>query len=287
MAKRLQNITAETLTLTIVRDDGFSYDKVAGPSRFIVLNDYEFAHLTPAPVEGAWIIEDAGTEPPPPPPPPPFGLPTTDELPEGVVNLYFTTSRAKVAVVDDSITSSVHDKAPSESAVAIALATKAALSLATPSMVANMENAGTALDASRSDHVHKGVASIEKLGESALFGNITMTGAGSVTLNQVGNNIEINGGGSGLASTDDLPEGAINLYYHSATAKSDCVADAIVDMVTDVAPSQNAVFDALVLKQNAAFSPSTPTDWAGSPPTTIEEALNRIAAALTGLTASP
>jgi hypothetical protein len=47
--------------------------------------------------------------------------------------------------------------------------------------------------------------------------------------------------------TDDVTEAA-NLYFTAARAKSAAVADAIVDAVTDVAPSQNAVFDALALK---------------------------------------
>lgn len=50
--------------------------------------------------------------------------------------------------------------------------------------------------------------------------------------------------------TDDLSEGVTNLYFTDARAKAAAVADAITDGVTDVAPSQNAVFDALALKAN-------------------------------------
>jgi len=50
-------------------------------------------------------------------------------------------------------------------------------------------------------------------------------------------------------STTNLAEGT-NLYFTTARAKSAAVADAIVDGVVDVAPSQNAVFDALALKAN-------------------------------------
>jgi hypothetical protein len=49
-------------------------------------------------------------------------------------------------------------------------------------------------------------------------------------------------------STDNLAEGVTNLYYTNARAKAAAVADVITDGVTDVAPSQNAVFDALALK---------------------------------------
>jgi len=52
----------------------------------------------------------------------------------------------------------------------------------------------------------------------------------------------------GTRSTNDLPEGG-NLYFTAARAKSAAVADAINNGTTDVAPSQNAVFDALALKQ--------------------------------------
>lgn len=53
-------------------------------------------------------------------------------------------------------------------------------------------------------------------------------------------------------STDNLSEGSTNLYFTNARAKAAAVSDAIVDGVTDVAPSQNAVFDALALKASAA-----------------------------------
>lgn len=52
-------------------------------------------------------------------------------------------------------------------------------------------------------------------------------------------------------TTDDVPEGATNLYFTVARAKSAVVDDAIVNGVTDKAPSQNAVFDALALKQDS------------------------------------
>lgn len=53
---------------------------------------------------------------------------------------------------------------------------------------------------------------------------------------------------AGPADTDALSEGATNLYFTDARAKSAAVADSITDSVTDVAPSQNAVFDALAGK---------------------------------------
>jgi len=57
-------------------------------------------------------------------------------------------------------------------------------------------------------------------------------------------------------NSDIVPEGATNLYYTSARARADVIVDSIVDGVTDRAPSQNAVFDALALKADAiGYSP--------------------------------
>jgi hypothetical protein len=58
-------------------------------------------------------------------------------------------------------------------------------------------------------------------------------------------------------STDDLTEGSTNLYFTDARAKSAAVADSITDAVTDVAPSQNAVYDALALKVASSDLAST------------------------------
>lgn len=53
--------------------------------------------------------------------------------------------------------------------------------------------------------------------------------------------------GAVVLDTDDISEGT-NKYFSAALAKSAAVADSITDAVTDVAPSQNAVFDALAGK---------------------------------------
>ena len=58
--------------------------------------------------------------------------------------------------------------------------------------------------------------------------------------------------GTVVLTTDNVSEGSTNLYFTNSRAKSAAVADAIVDGVTDVAPSQNAVFDALALKADSA-----------------------------------
>jgi hypothetical protein len=54
-----------------------------------------------------------------------------------------------------------------------------------------------------------------------------------------------------IPTTDSLTEGAVNFYFTAARAKAAAVSDSIVDGITDIAPSQNAVYDALALKQNS------------------------------------
>lgn len=55
----------------------------------------------------------------------------------------------------------------------------------------------------------------------------------------------------GAKDTGGLAEGS-NKYFTDARAKAAAVADAINSSVTDVAPSQKAVYDALALKQDAS-----------------------------------
>lgn len=57
--------------------------------------------------------------------------------------------------------------------------------------------------------------------------------------------------GTVVLNTSHIAENT-NLYFTAARAKLAAVADSITDGVTDVAPSQNAVFDALALKQAAS-----------------------------------
>ncbi len=52
-----------------------------------------------------------------------------------------------------------------------------------------------------------------------------------------------------VLDTDDISEGAINLYFTTTRARTAAVQDSITDGIIDIAPSQNAVFDALAGKQ--------------------------------------
>jgi hypothetical protein len=54
--------------------------------------------------------------------------------------------------------------------------------------------------------------------------------------------------GAVTINSDDVGEGATNLYFTDARAKAAAVADEINNGTNDVAPSQNAVYDALALK---------------------------------------
>jgi hypothetical protein len=60
--------------------------------------------------------------------------------------------------------------------------------------------------------------------------------------------------GNVVLDSDDIGEGSTNLYFTVARAKAAAVADSITDGVTDVAPSQNAVFDALALKSDTGHT---------------------------------
>jgi len=57
-------------------------------------------------------------------------------------------------------------------------------------------------------------------------------------------------------TTDALLEGTTNLYFTATRARGAVVQDAITDAVTDRAPSQNAVFDALAGKANTTHTHS-------------------------------
>jgi hypothetical protein len=99
---------------------------------------------------------------------------------------------------------------------------------------------------------HRSINSNEVVSVNGLTGAVTLT---TTNINE-GTNLYYTAARFNTAfaakSTDDLSEGITNLYYTNARAKAAAVADSIADGVTDVAPSQNVVFDALVLKADAS-----------------------------------
>ena len=198
--------------------------------------------------------------------------------------MQYTDAMAKAAAVADSITDSITNVAPSQNAVFDALATKQAsvttsTDLSLNSITTNAVNAIT---------INPGVSTGEiKLKELSVNGanyvglkapgnitsDLTLTLPGSTGTN--GQFLKTDGSGN-LSWTDqasapvtsvNLLTGAItlttaniaegtNLYYTDARAKTAAVGDAITDAVTDKAPSQNSVFDALALKSASSHNHS-------------------------------
>jgi len=98
------------------------------------------------------------------------------------------------------------------------------------------------------------------LGDDANF-STTMTNALAGKLVKANNLSDLTNAGVartnlGVSSTTTISEGT-NLYFTTARAKAAAVADAIANAVVDVAPSQNAVFDALALKEGTVTAGTT------------------------------
>lgn len=79
----------------------------------------------------------------------------------------------------------------------------------------------------------------------------------------------VEAGGGGPATTDALAEGTANLYFTDARAKAAAVANALVNGVTDVAPSQDAVYDAIAAGVAAAEAASVPASALGTSVATL------------------
>jgi hypothetical protein len=78
--------------------------------------------------------------------------------------------------------------------------------------VAGTESVGASRYGARDDHVHRGVTSIQA-GVTALYGAVTLSAGTNVTLDQVGQDIEINasGGGGGASGWDDVSTNGVAL----------------------------------------------------------------------------
>lgn len=152
-----------------------------------------------------------------------FGTKTTDTLTEGSTNLYFTGTRAQTAVVQGSLVSS-SIKAPSVDAVNTGLAGKANTSHT--HVVADITDFASGFT------TQFGTKTSDNLTEGST--NLYFTTARFTTQ-------------LGTKTTTNLAEGT-NLYFTTARAKSAAVANSITGGVTDVAPSQDAVFTALAGK---------------------------------------
>jgi hypothetical protein len=182
-----------------------------------------------------------------------------------------------VDVIDDSITDGVTDRAPSQNAVYDALSLKldqaskgAANGVAeldgtgkvpssqlpaiaiTNTSVVSSEAAMLALTAEKGD-----VAVRTDLNKSFILAGTdpTVLADWQELLTPTDAVISVNGQtGSVSLDTDDVAEGATNKYFSASAAKAAAVADSITNGVTDVAPSQNAVHDALAGKADSVHT---------------------------------
>ena len=117
-------------------------------------------------------------------------------------------------------------------------------------------SAGEGIDISSGEISGEDATTSNKGIASFATANFTVA-SGAVSLKADGiNDTHIDfGTGTNQVSTADLPE-QTNLYFTDARAQAAAVADAINNGTTDVAPSQNAVFDALALKLDASSVPT-------------------------------
>lgn len=199
---------------------------------------------------------------------------TTSNIPEGS-RLYFTEPRARTAVVDNTITSGVTDKAPSQNAVFVALNGKQSTS------EKNQPNGYPGLDGT--GKVSMGVI------PSALLGGISYQGTWNASsgsyppspskgfywvtstagvilgisysvkdwmvyngtswdkVTGAASTVEAVNGKTGVVvlNTDDVGEGSTNQYFTEARARGAAVSNALNPAVTNIAPSQAAVSTAL------------------------------------------
>lgn len=80
----------------------------------------------------------------------------------------------------------------------------AALSYGSPTDVGSANANGAASTVDRSDHVHKGLHSIQKTAAGALYGDVTLSAGANVTLTQAAQNIEIAAAGGGAGNWTTL-----------------------------------------------------------------------------------
>lgn len=197
----------------------------------------------------------------------------TDDIAEGATNLYFTDTRAKTAVVDDSITNGITDKAPSQNAVFDALALKldkteqqfklyaqaaatsnTALSAAVPLSIdgVTIANGNRVLLTNQTSAVDNGI--YDYLDDGVNYTLTRSSDADGTSDIQPGLHIYIaqgtaNGGVDWYCSnTAPITIGVTGIGFFRIS--SQVVSQVITNGVTKFAPSEDAVFDALALKKN-------------------------------------
>lgn len=89
------------------------------------------------------------------------------------------------------------------------------------------------------DHVHKGIRSIKKSGDSDIHGDATLSEGSGITLNQVGNNIQINAAGltrrADREAIGDLAD-SIAIVFSSTIGTTDYAVQVVIENTTDANP---------------------------------------------------
>lgn len=199
---------------------------------------------------------------------------STSDLPEGS-RPYFTVARARSAAVEDAIVSGVADRAPSQKAVDTALTAKQSISaknlpggyagldgsgkLALSTIPASILGATTYMGSwNAASGIYPSGAAKGQYWIASSAGTISGT-AYAIKDWMVYNGSSwdrVSGAGSEVASvngqqgvvvldSDNIDEGSGNLYFTTDRARGAAVADSLTDGVTNIAPSQNAVYDAI------------------------------------------
>lgn len=75
--------------------------------------------------------------------------------------------------------------------------------------VASAGAAGVSTEMARADHAHRGVASVAKFGSAQLFGDVTFTPGTGITINQVGQDIEIVSSAGALSNNTPQAVGSV------------------------------------------------------------------------------
>ncbi|NDF13642.1 MAG: hypothetical protein EB060_12620, partial [Proteobacteria bacterium] len=79
-----------------------------------------------------------------------------------------------------------------------------ALTSSAPNDVGSAGSVGIATAAARADHTHRGVASVAKSGSSALYGSVTLSSSGGVTLTQAAQDIAIDAPALAVTAPNDI-----------------------------------------------------------------------------------
>lgn len=182
----------------------------------------------------------------------------TDDIAESgtPTNKWFTDARAKAAAVADTISNGVLDVAPSQNAVYDALVNKSDIlhDHAGTYEPANSNIQGHIGSTSNPHSVNKSQvglsnvtndAQVKKIASAVSDNFVAFDGVDGAMIKDSGKKASDFANASHSHTTSDITG-------FTAAVKAAAVADSITNDVTDVAPSQNAVYDALVLKQDVS-----------------------------------